>query len=408
MHANNKIGLDYIVKKKLDLSVVIFLLAVAILGTFTISYLFFSDSWIPAKIKRNEELDKLSDAIYLIESNFIGDYNREDVLDGAVAGMVASLNDQWSFYLTAEEYDSYYQNMNNQYTGIGIVIKKEAGTEGITINSVYKNSPAYEAGIMPDSIIVSVDGIDIADMELSEVSQLMSDKIKQGSLKIEIIDKNNNREAVTLVPSVVQVDPVSYRLIENDIGLITIENFDARASSQFISAIESLIDSGAKGFIFDVRNNPGGQLGELLTMLDYLLPEGTIFISRTKGEEPRIEKSDGRNLNMPMTVLINSNSYSAAEFFAAALQEYEWATVIGEKTTGKGYAQRTVLLSDKSAIHISTSEYFTPKGNSLAGKGMVPDIEVEMDEEKKTLLYYEKLESADDNQLQRAIRELNN
>lgn len=393
-------------KKKLDLSVVIFLLAVAVLGTFTVSYMFFSDSWIPVERRYGRELDKLNEAIYLIESTFVGSFDREDIIDGAVAGMVESLNDRWSFYMTAEEYDSYYQNMKNEYTGIGVVIKKEADTKGITVNSVYKNSPAYEAGIMPGSVIIGVDGIDISDMEFEDAVKLISDKIKLGSLELEIIGRNGVRETVSLVPSVVQVDPVSYRLIEDDIGLITIENFDARAASQFISAVESLINSGAKGFIFDVRNNPGGQLGELLTMLDYLLPEGTIFISRTKGEEPRIEKSDGRNLSMPMTVLINSNSYSAAEFFAAALQEYEWATVIGEKTTGKGYAQRTIKLSDDSAIHISVSEYFTPKGNSLAGKGIVPDIEVDMDEEKDTLLYYGKLDYAEDEQLQRAILEL--
>jgi len=394
------------VKKKLDLSVVIFLLVVAILGTFTISYMFFSDSWIPTYVKNDEEIDKLTEAINLIQSHYIGDYNREDIIDGAIAGMVASLNDQWSFYLTAEEYDSYYQNLKNQYTGIGIVIKKEAGKEGIVISSVYKNSPAYKAGIMPESIIVGVDGVDIANMEFSEASQLMKEKIMQGGLELEIVDKYGVRETVALVPSVVQVDPISYRLIEDDIGLITIENFDARASLQFISAIESLIELGAKGFVFDVRNNPGGQLRELLTMLDYLLPEGTIFISKTKGEEPWVERSDSRNLNMPMTVLINSNSYSAAEYFAAALQEFDWATVIGEKTTGKGYAQKTIKLSDESAVHISISEYFTPKGKSLAGKGIIPDIEVEMDEERGTLLYYGKLDIIDDDQLQRAIKVL--
>lgn len=394
-------------RKKLDLSVVIFLLAVAILGTFTVSYMFFSDSWIPARTKYGYELEKLTEAMNVIESKFVGDYDREEILNGAVAGMVTSLNDRWSFYLTAEELDSYNLNMNNQYAGVGIVIEKREGTEGIVINSVYKNSPAFEAGIMPESIIVAVGDTDVRNMEFNEASGLMSERIKEGSLNLDIIEADGEMRTFTLIPGVIETDPVSYKMIQDDIGLITIENFDARASSQFIAGVENLIDSGAKGLVFDVRNNPGGQLGELLVMLDYLLPEGTIFISRTKGEEPVIETSDARNLNMPMVVLVNSNSYSAAEFFAAALQEYDWAIVIGEKTTGKGYAQRTFVLSDHSALHISSSEYFTPKGNSLAGKGIVPDLEVGLDEEKDRLLYHGRLEMADDDQLQKAIQELN-
>ena len=191
-------------------------------------------------------------------------------------------------------------------------------------------------------------------------------------------------------------------MLEDGIGYIRIENFKARSGNLAIEAVEKLRADGAKALIFDVRNDPGGNLNELLKILDYLLPEGTLFISQSKGGEQVRQYSKPDCVEMPMAVLINSESYSAAEFFSAALSEYGWATLVGEKTTGKGYAQTTIGLSDGSAIHISIEEYFTPNGVSLAGTGVTPDIEIPLTDEEFELLYYDLLPPEDDAQLKAA------
>ncbi len=393
-------------KTKLDLSVVIFLLIAAVLCTFTLSYMGFSGNWIAMRSVNRNELDKLGEAIDVIEDRYIGDIDTEDIIDGAISGMIESLEDRWSYYITSEEYAEYMMNIRNQYSGVGIVIEKREGIDGIVINSVKKNGPAFQEGIMPESVITHVGDTDITQMPFQEASELMSDHIAAGKLILTITDPEGVTSVYTLIPGLIEIDPVSYKMVDEDIGLIAIKNFDQRSAEQAIAAASELLGEGAKGIVFDVRFNPGGQLSELLRILDYLLPEGTIFISHEKGEQMVTETSDASCLRVPMAVLVNKDSYSAAEFFAAALQEYDWATVVGEQTTGKGYAQITVKLSDGSAIHISTSEYFTPKGVSLKDVGITPDIEVLLTDEQTADLYYGKLDEKNDDQLSAAIDDI--
>ncbi len=163
-------------------------------------------------------------------------------------------------------------------------------------------------------------------------------------------------------------------------GLVTIENFEARASEETLEAIDARMEQGAKGLIFDVRFNPGGYTTELVKILDYLLPEGPLFRRESYDGQTSVDYSDAQCVDLPMAVLANKSSYSAAEFFAAALQEYDAAVVVGEQTTGKGYYQNTFRLVDGSAVAISTGKYFTPKGESLAGVGVMPDVPVKLDQ----------------------------
>ena len=185
-----------------------------------------------------------------------------------------------------------------------------------------------------------------------------------------------------------------------------ISNFDARCAQESIAAIEKLRSEGAKKLIFDVRNNPGGFASELVELLDYLLPEGDLFRSVSFDGTEKVDTSDEKYLDMPMAVVVNGNSYSAAEFFAAALQEYEAAVVVGEPTVGKGYYQQTIPLGDGSAVALSTGKYFTPKGNSLADKGVIPTVRVDVDEETAAAIYYGTLSAGEDPQLQAAIKAL--
>ena len=198
------------------------------------------------------------------------------------------------------------------------------------------------------------------------------------------------------------------KLLDGGIGLVRIENFNTNCKTETIAAIESLIEQGATKLIFDVRFNPGGYAKELVDILDYLLPKGDLLRTEDVSGKVEVETSDEKCLQMPMAVLVNGDSYSAAEFFAAALSEREWATVVGEQTTGKGYYQVTYSLPDGSAVGLSIGKYFTANGVSLEGVGITPDVVVPVDENTASAIYAGTIEAAADPQIQAAVKALTN
>ena len=219
--------------------------------------------------------------------------------------------------------------------------------------------------------------------------------------------RDGKRIDMTITRNVIETEVVAYEMMENNIGYIKINNFDAHSARDTIAAIDDLVAQGAEALVFDLRFNPGGRKDELVTVLDYLLPEGPLFRSVDYRGREEVDTSDADCLELPMAVLINDDSYSAAEFFAAALQEYDWATIVGTQTCGKANYQQTFLLSDGSAVAVSTGHYQTPNGVTLTDIGVTPDIPVEVDDETYAALYYGEVEKADDVQLQAAISALN-
>ena len=197
------------------------------------------------------------------------------------------------------------------------------------------------------------------------------------------------------------------QLLDGNVGLITIANFDARCASETIACIEDMKAQGATSLIFDVRYNPGGYAHEMVALLDYLLPEGELFITEDYLGNRDVDSSDASCLEMPMVVLVNGDSFSAAEFFASALRDYEWATVVGEQTVGKGYFQQSFVLSDGSAVSLSVGKYYTRSGISLAEQGgLTPDKVVEVDDETYMQIYYGNVAPEDDVQIQAALEVL--
>lgn len=378
-------------KRKIDVSAAIVLIVAAAFLAFAAAC-FFMRGLIPEKTKIDEVKE-------IIDQLYVGEYDMAELEEYAAAAMVDALNDRWSYYLTEEYLQQYLQDSNNEYYGIGITVQQI--DDVITVQGVERDSPAALAGILPGGQLQAVDGQSVAGMDTTEVKNLVQAGIAEGEVVLSILEDGVVNE-YTLSGDIIQVDPVRYEMMDG-IGYIKVKNFDARSAEQLIAACTELIEQGAAGLVFDLRFNPGGQLDELLPALDYLLPEGDMFLSKVKGGEMEAERSDARCIEMPMAVLVNSESYSAAEFFAAALQEYDWATVVGEQTTGKGYAQRTIMLSDGGAVHISAKEYFTPNGISLADKGITPDIQVDIEEEPWTFLYYDMLPAEEDPQLQAAL-----
>lgn len=344
---------------------------------------------------------KLSQLEALIEEKFIGEADGTALEDAAADAMVKATGDKWSYYIPADEYAAYQERMANAYVGVGITIQPQENEGGFLIIEVAAGGPAEEAGLQVGDLIVAVAGEDVTAAASTQVRDLV--KGKEGTF----VDVTVRRQGGSLTLSVerrqVQTTVASGELLEGKVGLVTIENFDSRCAEETIAAIEALLDQGAEKLIFDVRHNPGGYASELVKVLDYLLPEGELFRAVSYDGKENIDYSDAAFLDVPMAVLVNASSYSAAEFFAAALSEYGAAVVVGEKTSGKGYFQQTYRLSDGSAVSLSVGKYYTPKGVSLAETGVTPDVEVPADEETAAAIYYDTLDPMEDPHVLAAI-----
>lgn len=339
---------------------------------------------------------KLAELEAVIDRYFIDEMDRGAVEDAAAEAMVDALDDRWSYYMTAVEYKSYQENMANAYVGIGVhITQRDDGY--ITIVKVEENGPAKEAGIRPEDVLTAVEQQDISAMTVDEVKDLV--RGKEGTAVNLTLKRGEESYTVDVTRRTIQSVVAKATMLEENIGLVKIVNFDSRCAEETLAAVEDLLQQGAKGLIFDVRFNPGGYKHELVKILDYLLPEGPLFRSVDYKGKESVDMSDEKCLEIPMAVLINGDSYSAAEFFAAALSEYGVAKLVGQPTTGKGHFQSTFELSDGSAAVISIGKYCTPNGVSLTDVGLTPDILVDVDDETYVNIYYEQLTPEEDPQI---------
>ncbi len=355
-------------------------------------------------LNRNTGTTKLEQLEALILNRFIEDVDQTAMEDAAASAMVGALGDRWSYYIPAKDYGAYMEQMNNAYVGIGVTIQQEQGVSGLKVVDVTKGGSAEKAGLAVGDTIIAVDGKSIADMPIDDVKAMIRGE-ENTAVQISVL-RNEQEQTFTVTRQKIQTPVATGKLLEGNVGLVTIENFDARCAEESIATIESLIGQGATKLIFDVRFNPGGYKDELVKLLDYLLPEGVLFRSELYNGQTEEDRSDKKCLEMPMAVLVNGDSYSAAEFFAAALKDYDWGITVGQQTVGKGYFQSTFQLSDGSAVGLSIGKYYTPKGVSLAGVGITPDVTVEVDDATAAKIYYDQLDPMEDPQIQAAIEAL--
>lgn len=311
---------------------------------------------------------------WAVDRVYIGDGDSDELSDQAFAAMIAGLEDRWSYYMTAEQYQKYQQVQSNSYVGIGITL--QAGEEGYEIIAVAPDSPADRAGITAPSFLVAVNDVRLTDETVTEVSAMMRED--PDHVTVVTADGDGNENSFTMALETIYTNPVSYEMLADEIGYIKLANFDETTADEGIAAVDALIEQGARALVFDVRDNGGGYLNELCALLDYLLPEGEIFVSVDENGNEKITSSNADCVDVPMAVLVNENSYSAAEFFAAALGEYDAAVIVGAQTTGKNRSQTNVVLVDGSAVHISSKQYLTPNRVDLTEQGgLTPDIVVE-------------------------------
>ena len=383
--------------KNLDkIWVIVTHLAAAFLGAFLISFLFVDD------VQYQDQ--KLYQLLDIIENRFVEDANTTTLEDVAAYAMVKATGDQWSYYIPASQYQAHVESTENIYVGVGATMDRKDDGSGLEVTELTEGGGAAEAGIQLHDVLIRVDGKSCAGIELKEVTPWI--RGEEGSTVVLTVNRNGQELDFTVTRKRVEIPVATYEMLPSGYGLVTIENFEARASEETLEAIDALMEQGAKGLIFDVRFNPGGYTTELVKILDYLLPEGPLFRRESYDGQTSVDYSDAQCVDLPMAVLDNKSSYSAAEFFAAALQEYDAAVVVGEQTTGKGYYQNTFRLVDGSAVAISTGKYFTPKGESLAGVGVMPDVPVKLDQESSDALDQGILEREKDLQLQAAVAAL--
>lgn len=348
-------------------------------------------------------IEKLQALHALIKQRFVEEYDETAMYDAAAGAMIDALGNRWSHYIPASEYESHQEQMKNAYVGIGVtIVTREDGY--IDIQKVEPGGPAHAAGIQPGDILIGVEGHDVAELTVAEVKSLVRGKIgTQVKLQLrrgeQTLEVNAERQEIQTVVA-------TGTMLEGNVGLVQIVNFDSRCESETLAAVKALLDQGANALIFDVRYNPGGYKDEMVGVLDYLLPEGALFRSVNYAGKEEVDYSDEAHLDIPMAVLVNGDTYSAAELFAAALQEYEAAVVVGEPTVGKGHFQNTFRLSDGSAVTLSVGRYSTPKGVNLDGVGITPDVECPVDEETYWQIYAGYVQPQEDPQIQAALEAL--
>ena len=395
-------------KHSVRISTALMLMLLAVVCTFNITY-FTATEYYNSRLDELEELEtrysKLKSVADIVDKYFVGEYKEADAIEVALAGYVAGLDDVWSAYYTAEQTASIEEDEANQYVGIGVTYSTAAESL-YQITAVTPGGPADLAGILPGDKLLTAAGVDVNTLETGDdLAALVKGEI--GTQVTIVVERAGEPLTFNITRDVIYTYSVTSRMLENNVGYIAIADFDSNVDDEFREHLTTLQEQGAKGFIFDVRNNPGGYVSVMHEMLDGLLPEGPVITMVDKAGEEMPLTSDADMLEMPMVVVTNEYSVSAAEFFAAALQEYDMATVVGTKTSGKGYSQQTFKLSDGSSVHISTTRYYTPKGNSLAETGVTPDLVVELPLEDLNLLLSGKLADADDEQLQSAIKAVN-
>ena len=351
-----------------------------------------------------DTMDKLEEIRAIIDRYYIGEVDEKAMSDALAAGMINGLQDEWSLYIPAEDYMSYVENTNNAYVGIGVTITLDEQDRGFVITDVTPESPAYNAGLENGDVITRVFGESVIELGIEETKNRV--RGEEGTdVTLTVLHGETEREVV-ITRATIKVVSVISETLSDGVVYIKIKNFERNTARDAINAVKAAVRDKASGIVFDVRFNPGGLKDELVELLDYLLPEGALFRSVEYDGTESVDYSDASCVELPMAVLVNKESYSAAEFFAAALQEYGAAKIVGTQTYGKGYFQVMLPLSDGSAINLSIGKYTTPQGKSLVGVGVTPDYVVEVSTETYADIYYSRLAHEDDEQLKTAISAL--
>lgn len=345
---------------------------------------------------------KLSEMDKLAKANFYSDIDAQNLSDFVCAGYAAGLDDRYTAYYSAEQNRQLQISNSGDSVGIGVSVAKHPDSGEITVIEVTKGSPAQTAGFKSGDIIVSVDGKDAAELGFEDTVLAIRGDI--GTTVKITIERDKEEKTLTVTRNQFAAQSVTYELIEK-VGYVKLSSFNETTPDQFNQAIDELVKSGATSFIFDVRSNPGGLLTSVEEVLDRILPKGTIISAEYKNSSEKVlYTSDANELDMPIAVLTDGDTASAAELFTAAIRDFEKGRIYGEKTYGKGVMQSTYTLSDGSAFKMTVASFYPPSGESFNEKGIEPDVKITPSEHEKTYKYF--ISKEEDSVLSAALKEL--
>lgn len=348
----------------------------------------------------NKELKgKMQQIQAYVDKYFLDDIDQSKMQDAVCKGMVDGLGDTYAAYYNESEYRDMKEKTSGNYCGIGAYVSQSATDGSISVVQPIKGSPAEKAGLKSGDIISQVDGVSIEGMDLTAVVSKMKGK---AGTKVELtVIRDNHPKTFHLTREEIHSQTVASRMLDGKIGYIAVSSFEEVTKQQFRDALDKLEKKGEESLIIDLRNNGGGLLSTAVDMLNRLLPEGIVVYTKDKEGKKEVYRSDGKeSFDKPVVILVNENSASASEVFSGAMQDYEKAVLIGTTTFGKGIVQTVFDLPDGTALKLTTSKYYTPKGRNIHGTGLKPDVSVELDDqtftEKKSGLVI-------DNQLEKAV-----
>lgn len=345
----------------------------------------------------NNELDEFITTYNSITTNYYKNVDNKKLINAAIKGMVNYLDDPYSIYMDEDDTENFTQTVNGQYEGVGVSVSKIDNS--IEIVAIFKDSPADKAGLKPGDKIIKVNNKDVSGMELDDVVKLIKNK-----KKVNIIVKRDNKEKeITLKQNTVVIPSVSSRIVESNnkkVGVLNVSIFAANTYKQFKNKLDDLENKKIDSLIIDVRQNSGGHLDQVSKILSlFMKQDKVIYQIKTKKGVEKYYSTGKKSKNYNVVVLIDNGSASASEILAAAMNESYGATLIGEKTYGKGTVQKEYMLSSGASIKYTVEKWFTPKGKSINGKGISPTIEVALSDE-----YANNPTDENDNQLQEAIK----
>jgi carboxyl-terminal processing protease len=319
---------------------------------------------------------KMEYIVSLIRYYFYEDVDEEALSEGVYKGLMESLDDPYSVYYTAEEYDELMIDTTGNYAGIGAVLTKSTEDDSVMVVTVYEGSPAEQAGLRSGDVIISADDVVAKDEDLDIF--VRSVRGEEGSVVTIVYERDGVQTSVDVTRAQVSVPSVSYQMLDGNIGYVYISEFSSNTKEQYDAAMADLTSQGMQAVIFDLRYNGGGLVDSVTDILDEILPEGTtVYMEDKRGERTTYTSDAEHYLDMPIAVLISENTASAAEIFAGAIRDFDYGTLIGTTTFGKGIVQSTIPLSDGSAIKITMATYYTPSGECIHKVGIDPDVELE-------------------------------
>ena len=363
----------------------------------------FGKSLVSSSNANNEIANELNKYRKIIDKYYLGDVDEEKLKEGAIKGYIEGLGDKYSEYISKEDMEDYMADTTGNFVGIGIYMVQDTKSNKIMVLSPIKGGPAEKAGIQPGDYIISVDDVDYAGDQMS----VAANKIKGEAgttVKIKIL-RNSETKEYELKREKITVNPVEGKVLDNNIGYLEFSSFDDGTAEEFKNKYEELQKQGITSLIIDLRNNGGGIVKEALEIADYILNKDDVILYEVdKNDKETVEKSTNDPIiNMPIVVLTNGNTASSSEILAGALKDHGKATIIGEKTYGKGVIQQLLTLPDGSGLKITSEEYLTPNKTKINGIGIEPDEQISLPDTVKNVL---NVEEKDDTQLQKAIETL--